>query len=388
MAYDPSHENAFTRIAQTSRIFDLPLRPIAGDKEYELKLNFSPWSFRNISNQIALVRGKDAFFSLMGHFQTRAKEGPKTSPVLFDPLGALPNDYILISLGLDTKETLPSAEFFINNTQFRLRFPLTFCKGSFSPRSQVIAPTNLDANLKDLLSTLQEGQHRIELETTIDAPETAIAEFKQKLSAPAFMADIHDDDLSVSEICMTSRTGFFLLYPVPGHDAYILLHGCYDVSNYTTPCIEVYTRRNHRIEIEFEAKALIGNDPSLDKEATQREAINLAFSEIIAASKPLGFKPFELSKMEDAARSVQNFYEGRIPIIAESNSPLRGHFNEKGIPPYLAYALTQGVKAPDIIRQITQDGINSPIARLANGLPDPKSLLGDNWPIPCDLKIA
>ena len=187
---------------------------------------------------------------------------------------------------------------------------------------------------------------------------------------------------------MTSRTGFFLLYPVPSKNAYILLHGCYDVSNYTTPCMEVYTRKLHRIEIEFEAKGLIGSDPSLDNETTQREFINLAFSEIIAASKPVGFRPFVLSKMEDAARSVQDFYEGRIPIIAVSNNPLKGHFNEKGIPPYLAYALTQGIKASDIIEQIAQKGINAPIARLASGLPDPQSLLGDNWQTAHHLKIA
>jgi hypothetical protein len=371
MAYDPSHEAALERIANVSPVHAHNIHEIAGHREYELKLAFEPKGVHFLTPKTLIAQAETTFYGLMGRFNCAASG----INMAFDPKGFIPNNYILTSLGLDTYHTLPTAEFFLNAMQYRLRFPVMAhsAPGATAP----IDLTQLDANLKEHLSSMLKGQHRIELERTISNPLQSLAEFKSLEDIPNFVRGIHDNSLRVSAICMTSRTSFFVLAKVPHEDVHILLHGCYDVSQFTTPRMEVYASKRPRIEIELEAKMLIGDDPSLSEEAVQNAYINRVFSRLTASAIQHGYLPASESKMEAAESAVAGFYAHRIPTFDTNNSPVHSHFRRNDIPPYLAYALTQGVTVSDVFLDVAKHGHNAPLVRLTAGLPEPSTLLSN-----------
>lgn len=371
MAYDPSAEAALERIRHSSSDSFGHAFPIVGYSEYELKLGFTPKAVKPMSPKNALPLAEHSFYGLMHHFNSAADNNALAfNP---DPIGAIPNDYVLVSLGLDTVKTLPAAEFFLNDMQFRLRFPMHVHNASNDPYSKISG--HIDANLKNLLSCMAPGEHRLELETEIENPMAGLSEFKTKLDTPSFMHCIDDSHLRLSEVCMTSRTGFFIVTSIPGTDAHVLLHGCFDYSRYTTPGMEVYTSPMPRIEIEFEAKYFLGDSPALADEAVQRTYINRVFDKLTTAAQQHHYAPFTRSKMEDAAHSVSRFYEAHAPGLQTANSPLASHLNKQQIPHYLAYALTQGRSVSDVFNSLKNHGLDAPISRLASGMPDPQQIL-------------
>ncbi len=377
MAFDPCPSAAAQRIAEQTPLHFGRAHDIVGISEYELKLNFAPEKLSFIDSGTAIKRGEKSFFNLMKSFEQASSGAPKT---FFDPAGLLPNDYVLVSLGLDTVKTLPMAEFFLNDMQYRLRFPL-FPHNTNEPGSPLINLASIDANLKDRLSKMEQGEHRIELEKTINTPTECLNEFKELNNLPHFMHNINDEDLRVSEVCMTSRVGFFMMTKVPDTDAHVLLHGCFDVSRYTTPAMEVYTDPMPRIEVELEAKLFFGESENLSEESVQKEYINRVFSKVIESSKSHNFSVFEKSKMEDAAHSVEKFYARHAPEVASAtNSPMAAYCARKNIDPYLAYALSQGKRVSDVFNAIIENGTKAPIVQLASALPNPQKLLVDANP--------
>jgi len=382
MAYDPSHEAAANRFL--NGISSLPYIPIIGRREYELKLAFDPFIRQGnimplfMNAELAVSRGRDKFYSLMQSFNCASNQ----DSIKFDPAGLFPNDYVLVSLGVDTvRGTLPTAEFFRNGWQNRVRFAID----AHHPEGTDLPPIKqCDANAKTLLSSHDSESHRIELETEVSHPSCFFAAFKaaKGINLPEFTSTITDSILRVSEICMTSRSGFFIEMKVPNKDAYILLHGVFDVSNYTTPSAEVYTRSIPRIEVEFEAKMMRGTEPNIYSEEGQQFLINLVFDEIRAHGLQNGMNQFTLSKLEDAAVAAQDFYKDRKPDISlfinHLNSQDFSHIRQGKIPDYLAYALVRGVSVGDVMRDIKEKGSQSPIALLSRGLPNPLTLLDNN----------
>ena len=377
MAYDPCPSAAAQRIAdETGHRFGAR-HDIIGISEYELKLNFtSPLAF--VDSATAIQYGERSFSDLMKSFRTAASGTQKS---FFDPAGLIPNDYVLVSLGMDTVKTLPMAEFFLNDMQYRLRFPIHPHDKNITSGSEIISLNSIDANLKDRLSKMKAGEHRIELETTITNPLQSLQEFKKLNNVPSFMKNITDEDLRVSEVCMTSRVGFFMMTKVPNADAHILLHGCFDVSRYTTPAMEVFTNRTPRIEIELEAKYFFGNDANLSDESTQKEYVNRVFSQMTKISNNYNFSVFERSKMEDAAHSVEEFYARHAPEIGKANnSPVASYLREMNISPYLAYSLSQGKRISHVFNDINNSGHQNSLIQLASSLPDPRELLKNDNP--------
>ncbi len=385
MAFDPCPSAAAQRIETEYRLHFGVKYPVVGNSEYELKFKHKP-SFTFIDSITAVQHGEKAASDLISSFKKAAAGSPT---FFFDPAGLIPNTNVLVSLGVDTVDiTLPTAEFFLHDMQYRLRLPLYVHSPNPNNESNVIDLQAIDANLKDRLSTMEADEHRLELETVIQNPSKSLQEFKKINGLPDFMKNISDDDLRVSEVCMTSRVGFFIMAKVPNADAHILLHGCFDVSRYTTPAMEVPTNRIPRIEIELEAKYFFGNDANLSNEATQKEYVNRIFSEITKASADYKFIPFDKSKMEDAAHSIQQYYASEAPELSQKNSPIGSLCRQKKLNPYFVYALNRGCTIPDIIDSIKEKGKNSPLAQMATYfLPDPTKLLQNNNPF-SDREVA
>lgn len=377
MSYDPCPEHALSRIIKNAHLNIGTAYAIAGHKEHELKLGHAPKNVVALRESASLKQSQTAFWDLMGTFNTASQQ---STPVYFDPEGLAPNNYVLVSLGLETVKTLPTAEFFLNDMQFRMRFPVH--AHSNDPKKPLISEDQLDANLKGLLSKTDPNDHRIERELSISNPSRTLTEFKKLEGLPDFIYDIDDNHLMVSEICMTARTGFFLLAKVPNEDVHILLHGCYDVSKFTTPSMDVYTNRNPRVEMELEAKFVIGNDPSLASETVQFQHIQSLFVHIRAKAIPHGFKQMTESKMETAANLRHDFYLQHVGdgdhLSPFSSSLARRLGDKNGLSPTLYHALSLRQSIGGVFESVALHGRNAPLVRLTSGLPNPERLLGGN----------
>jgi hypothetical protein len=373
MAYDPNHLDAAVRFLGPEAVGQA--YGMKGVKEYELKLAVDGNSIYGsnshaITPEVYVKNASSNFLNLMDSFRSAAGSG-----IQLDPKGFIPNKYVLVSLGVDTVSgTLPTAEFFLNGWQCRVRFPISFKNGQVDLD---LLKSQQDANLKTLLSDHVAGdEHRIELETTVRNGSEFYRGFKRAINGlPQFAQDIDDSDLRVREICMTSRTGFYMVMKVPGHDVNILLHGSYDVSRYTTSTTDRFVNPLPRVEVEFEAKMMWGTAPNMDTEQGQKAYIDMIFEELTAHGHELGMKPFTISKLEDASAAVEEYYRKHKADIRAFLTHVTNAGVSREIPDYLKYALATGQKPKDFLSGIIREGNNHPLVALAMGMPDPTTML-------------
>jgi hypothetical protein len=375
MAYDPNHLDAAARFLgpePSGKAFN-----IIGDKEYELKLAIAGNSIFGsnlrpliLTPETYVENASSNFLDLMNSFKSAAGSG-----IRLDPHGFIPNKYVLVSLGVDTVSgTLPTAEFFLNGWQCRVRFPISFKNGQVDLG---LLRTQQDANLKTLLSDHVAGdEHRIELETTVRNGSEFYRGFKHAVNGlPEFAQHIDDADLRVREICMTSRTGFYMVMKVPNHNVSILLHGSYDVSRYTTSTTDMFVNPLPRVEVEFEAKMMWGTAPNMDTEQGQKAYIDMIFEELTAHGHDLGMNPFTISKLEDASLAVERYYRDHKADIGNFIAHVRGSGVSQDIPNHLLFALATGQKPKDVLSGIIREGNNHRLVALAMGMPDPATML-------------
>jgi len=367
MAHDVELKDATFPFERVPQPIDISLyTPMGHDLEPELKVAIHPRNIHplNHNNPLAV---RPVFQSLAETFNCSSREGFS----VIDLSGVTPRDYVLVSLGQDTLNALPTMRIRQEGLQYRERFALTvFAKD--------VAITNHDANAKTLLSSLDEGNHRKEFEVACGSPSEIFHTFRQIPNLPVFFNEIDPDSLYIDSVCMTSRTSFFSLTHIPGTKLMATLEHCCDVSAHATPNLDVFVNKKPDFEWETEVKGFYGYDPRLETEQGQSELVNILFKNLVGKFRRVStdISVNTHSKMERAANSIDGFYLSKGPFrhYSSKNSPFVIHCHKNEIPVGLAYAVTQKVKAIDVHE--TPDRLIA----LASALPDPEKML-DSGPL-------
>lgn len=376
MAFDPPYINVayeFISHLQPHLLF----QAMQGDTERELKLKITPQPVSNIihlspDNNSAVKSGAAQVITLLEKLKLQ-------SETWFDPQGSIPNDYVLASLNIDTVEGLvPTARFRRENWQCRIRKPLWVHVETANFQYDLML-RKIDANMKTFLSGQQRGQHRIELEQIVKHhPSFFFRQFKNATELPSFTKGIEDKDLRVSDICLTSRTGFYFVMKAPNSDSFVLFHATYDATQFTTSHADIFTEKELRLELEIEAKGVIGAKDQDITSDDQDVLVNSIFDVIRQISTPLGMSDFTLSKLEHSSQSVGEHYRAH----AYSQKAFKDHLERNmdlSLPntPSLQqlWALATGKRVKEIIYDLRDNGHNANLARLAREMPDPRNML-------------
>ena len=239
---------------------------------------------------------------------------------------------------------------------------------------------NIDANMKTFLSGQKTRQHRVELEQIIEHhPSFFFRQFKNATKLPDFTKGIEDKYLHVSDICLTSRTSFYLVMRTQNSDSFVLFHATYDATQFTTSHADVFTEKDLRLELEIEAKGIIGAPNRHLTSDEQDVFVNNIFDLIRQNSNPLGMSDFILSKLEHSSQSVGEHY--RLQALSQEN--FKAHLIRNNIDPSLPntpslqqlWALATGRRVNEIIYDLKENGHSSNLSRLAREMPDPRNML-------------
>lgn len=406
MAYDPSHTEALENIRRLhaknfGHYHDIALDSEGRPLEFECKLKHKPF-YHNIGPQSAAESGARDCLSLLARMSYEINT--------YHDKETVPNDYILTSAGLDSviitpdsQTPQPSAEFRLNDMQLRVRFPIYTGRNGASD-APIVPLNQYDANIKDHLSAMSAGEHRIELETTVEDPTKCLLNLKAcaDKAFPSQVIHLNDSDLRVTCLNMTSRSSFFMVMQIPGTPHHALIHGSYDSSRAVPNFTHAFADKTTRNEIELEVKALMGDHPALSNPAVQVALINRLFDKVYETAEKHSFVKSTHSKMEEAEAAVARFIREHteFPTIRKEDPHLRqfisGNFKRAaagerapiGIGEY-AFALMRDVKISDIFRPLTgRYAFDSPLVRTATGMPDPTKLLPKNLLGRASLQLA
>lgn len=377
MAFDPPYKSVADSFIGENP--SLSFQTMQGLTERELKL-----SIPGNSDRVVFIQPNHDHAIQQGALKIKALfSSLDPSNIWFDPQGVIPNDYTLASLNLDTiNGTLPTAQFYRNGWQCRIRAPL-WVHGNEDEFCYESMLRQIDANMKTLLSDQEGDTHRIELEEIIRShPSAFFKEFKKAVSLPDFTEEIDDRHLRISDICLTSRTGFYVVIKDPQSGCHVLLHGTYDASNFVTS--NVFTRKDLRLEMELEAKGIFSTDPRLLDEKSQDAIVNRVFGVVSAAASPIGLVPHTISKLEDSMNSAHSYYReknGNLPTFA-SHLDANGIIHSTTGSPSLhhLFSLSAGQRIKDFMGVLKYQGISAPLCILASEMPNPKEMLDNLVP--------
>ena len=376
MAFDPPYLNVAKEFIESRP--DHYFYGMQGDTERELKLKITPKPTSNIvrftpNNDAAVESGATQIITLLEILQ-------KKSDIWLDPQGSIPNNYVLASLNVDTVEgTVPTARMRNEGWQCRIRKPLWVHDEGEGFKYDLML-RQMDANMKTFLSGQKKDQHRLELEQIIEQhPSSFFREFKKATVLPSFTRAIEDKHLKVSDICMTSRTGFYFVMQAPESDSYVLFHATYDATQFTTSHADIFTEKELRLELEIEAKGIIASKNQNLNADEQDIIVNRIFDTIRESALPLGMEDFKLSKLEHATQSVSEHYRPH----AISQAGFRQHLDRNGIDcssigrPSIQqlWALATGQSVSTIVRDLRDNGHDANLARLAREMPNPQKML-------------
>lgn len=382
MAFDPTYQDITEQFGQ-SYFF----QEMKGQTEREIKLcvksDPNVIVLPNQANNFSIQRGALAIKALFADLEQHG--------IWHDPRGIIPNNYILASLNMDTADgSTPTAKFYSNGWQVRKRFPLPV-QGQDNPFDYIQMLGHRDANMKTFLSN-DALAHRTELEEVVSAgPTKFFRDFKKATKLPLFTRRIRDHHLRVTDICLTSRTGFYVIMKDPQSDAHVLLHGTYDASRFVAS--DVFTDKSPRLEIELEAKGIFTKNNDHLTSEQQDVIVDRVFNTVFAAAAKHGLTPFNLSKIEDSMAHADAHYKNtvgdlnqfaqrldrnNIPYIRTLNHMKRSEADgsEVIVPSlYRLYAIAAGNRISEIFNTLKNKGDYAPITVLAREMPDPKNML-------------
>ncbi len=291
MAYDPHSHTSTDTLLKTH--FQHPARAytIPDDLEPELKYILPHIrSFREI------------FDTILSTPQTHTNQ---TAP--------LPNNYVLLSIGLDTisQNGYPTQKIATAEYQYRVRTNLSSTyHGSHNAT---------DSTIK--CRTHNTSCDRIEIETqagdlekkTIPKSLSVLKKRRGDKPLPPVFTHITDHDLRVEALCLTSRSNFFFEFRVQ-EGLIARYHACADQNLFLTPHADTHVGGD--LETEFEIYEFISDEFLTPEEV--KEKIILAqdkLDKILRTQHGSDISPSPASKLVRAANAVSTHYQNNNPNL-------------------------------------------------------------------------
>ena len=277
-----------------------------------------------------------------------------------------PQDYTLLSIGLDTPPDLLSGPRQINQAGFQYRV-----RGNLV-NDHSLCFSAIDATAKSLHSNMSCGRTEIETDhgdlsrDDIDNSLQAFRDAKGDSIAPIFKK-LNDIDLCVESLCMTSRMSYhFALKLEPGIIA--CYHATADANKFITP--DGSLEAGSDFEAEFEISSIISTSGSLN-DSSVRNVIEYSqnlIEDIIKANHAHEVSPSPSSKLVRSAGHVADLYKKNN----KTNQPTEVAQNGASI---VHKASDWGLLAKIKPSHVLEEGSHSQLIGHASRLPKPEELV-------------